>query len=84
MFENEEECIGYTSSITVQKPQLKERPEEKSEYFVTHFSHPRLIDLQGWGDTQLSMPGLAFTKVLTPYGGGYAFDITLSVKKLWK
>ena len=71
-----------TSSITIQKPQLKERPEEKSGYFVKHVSHPRPIDLQGWGDTQLSMPGSAFTKVLTPHGGHYELDITLSVKKL--
>ena len=82
MLGNEEECMGYTSSITIQKPQLKGRPEEKSGYFASHASHPRPIDLQGWGDTQLSMPRLAFTKVLTPHGGRYAFYITLSVKKL--
>ena len=70
-----------TSSITIQKPQLKGRPEEKSGYFVTHVSLPRPIDLQGWGDTQLSIPGPAFTKVLTPHGRRYTFDVTLFVKK---
>ena len=66
------------------KATTKRKTRRKPGYFVKHVSHPRPSNLQSWGDTQLNMPGSAFTKVLTPQGGRYAFDMTLSVKKLWK
>ena len=75
---SEDECSSYLTSVAIRKP----GQDQGSKIFAKLVSQPRPIDLQNWGDVELSLSGKAMSEILVLEGEVLHFNLHFSVEKI--
>ena len=75
---SEDECSSYLTSVAIRKP----GQDQSSQIFTKLVSQPRPIDLQNWGDVELSLSGKAMSEILVLEGEVLHFNLHFSVEKI--